>query len=256
MLYEIFIALKPLIIGSIIFFGPALVFLPLYLTGKVHSKIVEERYHKSFLGNIIKEYFYWLIKPLIAFFKLIHFTPNMITSLSFILSFLAGYFFFKGEFFWGGITLLIASSLDVVDGQVARQTNTCTKSGAFYDSCVDRYNETVSLMGIAMYYSGNLLMIAATIGAIIGSMMVSYTKARGEAVGVSTYKGLMQRAERLFIVIILACFQPFFAIFLNKYSLNPEYPIYFAMISIAVLSNLTSMVRMAVIFKDIKKKYN
>jgi CDP-diacylglycerol--glycerol-3-phosphate 3-phosphatidyltransferase len=109
-----------------------------------------------------------------------------------------------GYFRVGAIVLLLASIFDMLDGALARTTGQSTIFGAFLDSTLDRYSESVTFLALAYYYSGltgsrTEIMLIFVI--IIGSLMVSYTRARAEALHVECKAGMLQRPERVILLI-------------------------------------------------------
>jgi phosphatidylglycerophosphate synthase len=110
---------------------------------------------------------------------------------------------------WAGALILFAGLFDMLDGQVARLGNMSSQFGALYDSVLDRYSELILFLGICYYLVAHhyfLSSLFAFIG-LIGSMMVSYTRARAEGLGIECKDGLMQRPERVIIIGVsaLAC---------------------------------------------------
>jgi CDP-diacylglycerol--glycerol-3-phosphate 3-phosphatidyltransferase len=113
-----------------------------------------------------------------------------------------------GEIRWAGVAYIFAAVFDAVDGTLARVTGKGSRFGAFLDSTIDRFEESVVFLGFAIYYAGAggqfdypyeipLLLLAT-----IGSLMVSYTRSRAEAIGVSCKVGFMTRIPRVVIMII------------------------------------------------------
>lgn len=133
--------------------------------------------------------------------------PNALTAVGVSINIFCGVLFGMGEFFWAGVVLIIANLFDMLDGNVARLTGNVTRFGGFLDSTLDRLSDMVSFFGIMIYYAGNtpqhslLNVILAGIG-LIGSVMVSYTTARSEALGVKANVGFLQRPERIVLLII------------------------------------------------------
>ena len=148
----------------------------------------------------------------------LRFHPNVITLVGLLLSAVAGLIYSTGAFFWAGWVLVLAGSCDVLDGQVARLTARSSSFGAFFDSTMDRFGEILVYMGLAWYFAGGsagalggdpgmsqgrspvsvvLILLAAS-----GSLMVSYTRARAEALGLECKVGWMQRPERLTLLIL------------------------------------------------------
>jgi CDP-diacylglycerol--glycerol-3-phosphate 3-phosphatidyltransferase len=135
-------------------------------------------------------------------------TPNALTTLGVTLSAAGGilvYFENHGEilFFWvGAVVFVVGSLLDILDGALARQSGKGTPFGAFIDSTTDRVGEAVMLGAIALVMArdGREWALALTIAAIAGSFLVSYTRARAEALGLKGDVGLGSRAERVVII--------------------------------------------------------
>lgn len=108
---------------------------------------------------------------------------------------LAGTAYACGLLSVGGWLVLALGSLDIIDGRLARRTTGGTPQGAFLDSVVDRYADTLCLSGLAIHYRHSWL-LGVVLLALLGSSMVSYTRARAEALGVECRAGLFQRPER------------------------------------------------------------
>lgn len=157
---------------------------------------------------IIKEYFERLITPLIRVLVKYRLNPNWLTTASFIISIGTAVLFANGKIRIAAVVLLLGSILDRVDGRVARESNRVTHFGAFYDSVIDRYTEIVNFLGIGYYFiekSGSdfklgLLISLLVFLALAGSLMVSYIRARAEALHFECNVGVMQRPERVVIL--------------------------------------------------------
>ncbi len=133
--------------------------------------------------------------------------PNILTAIGVIINVGCGVLFGMGEFFWAGIVLIVANLFDMLDGNVARLTGNVTKFGGFLDSSLDRLSDMVSLLGIMIFYAGNtpqhsILNVFLAGTGLIGSVMVSYTTARAESLGVKANVGFLQRPERIVLLII------------------------------------------------------
>lgn len=118
----------------------------------------------------------------------------------------AVYFEYRNEilWFWVGAALFWAGSLlDILDGALARQAGKGTPFGAFFDSTTDRMGEAAMLtaIGVVFMRDGNELALAATFTALTGSLLVSYTRARAEAMSLKGDVGLGSRAERVFVIV-------------------------------------------------------
>lgn len=162
--------------------------------------------------EIGKKILYFLFDPLVHVIKTLGIRPNHITIIGLILNIVAAAhlvnYFNWGSFSYGenligfGIILGFAGLMDTMDGRLARLYGMKTKFGAFFDSVIDRYSEFIMFFGIILYFQhfGNLLGVALSFGALIGSIMVSYNRSRAEALGIDCSVGLMQRPERIVFI--------------------------------------------------------
>ncbi|MEW6730158.1 MAG: CDP-alcohol phosphatidyltransferase family protein [Acidobacteriota bacterium] len=133
--------------------------------------------------------------------------PNHLTFLGLLINILAAIIFGYGYFFAGGLVLLFANIFDMLDGKVARSTGRVTKFGAFFDSVIDRYSDIIVLLGIIIYYARDTadhstLYVALTGIALVGSVLVSYTRARAESLIPRCKVGFLERPERVVLLVI------------------------------------------------------
>jgi CDP-diacylglycerol---glycerol-3-phosphate 3-phosphatidyltransferase len=132
--------------------------------------------------------------------------PNYITTFGFLVTISAGIAFFMGHVRIGGALVLLGGFVDIVDGQVARATGLESVFGSFYDSTLDRVSEIVVFLGIFSLYGGGHpdfgypWMVYTVALAMAGSLMVSYTRARSDALGIDCNVGMMQRLERVVLI--------------------------------------------------------
>lgn len=162
---------------------------------------------------------YVIIHPFVKFLIKMGLTPNAVTTIGFILNIGVAVIFIIGAedknrsdlsyVGWAGGMILFAGLFDMLDGQVARLGNMSSKFGALFDSVLDRYSELVMFFGICYYLVAHHYFLSSLFAfvALIGSMMVSYTRARAEGLGIECKDGLMQRPERVVTIGItaLAC---------------------------------------------------
>ena len=131
-------------------------------------------------------------------------TPNMISFTGFALTIGSAALLATGYLLIGGFILWAAAMLDMVDGTLARLSQSESKFGAFLDSTLDRYSESITFLGLAVYYANQnnaqtpLLLIFFT---LVGSWAVSYTRARAEGLDIECNVGILQRPERLVLLI-------------------------------------------------------
>ncbi|WP_113637400.1 DUF4833 domain-containing protein [Nubsella zeaxanthinifaciens] len=159
---------------------------------------------------------YKIINPFVKGLIKIGLTPNMVTTIGLMLNIGVAIIFIIGaeksnrgelEYVgWAGALVLFAGLFDMLDGQVARLGNMSSKFGALYDSVLDRYSEMVMFLGICYYLVSHHYFLSSLFAfiALIGSMMVSYTRARAEGLGVECKGGLMQRPERVVTIGVFA----------------------------------------------------
>ena len=135
-------------------------------------------------------------------------SPNALTLLGLPVAGGGAYLLSVGQFAAGGAVLLLSGALDLLDGAAARATGRVTRFGAFLDSNVDRVSEAVVLLGLLVYYLQRSSTTQASMGAvlvyvaIVSSVMVSYTRARAEGLGIECNVGLMTRPERIVVLSI------------------------------------------------------
>lgn len=159
---------------------------------------------------------YKVINPLVRLLIRMGLTPNMVTTIGLVLNIGVAVIFISGAeegrrgdlsyVGWAGGLILFAGLFDMLDGQVARLGNMSSPFGALYDSVLDRYSELILFLGICYYLVSHhyfMSSLFAFIG-LIGSMMVSYTRARAEGLGIECKDGLMQRPERVIIIGVSA----------------------------------------------------
>ena len=155
---------------------------------------------------------------------------------------------------WAGAVTIIFSLFDMLDGQVARLGNMVSRFGALYDSVLDRYCELFTVGAIAYYLIMNGYVIGALIAflALVGSIMVSYVRARAEGVGLECKVGFMQRPERV-VVTAVGCLTCGIVGMASPSSPDTALTILVvAMAIIAVFANITAFARVDVCRKGLK----
>jgi CDP-diacylglycerol--glycerol-3-phosphate 3-phosphatidyltransferase len=172
--------------------------------------------------------------------------PNLLTTLGFAATVGAGIAFHQHGVRLAGFLVLLGGFFDILDGRVARLSGLGSKFGAFYDSTLDRISEVVVFLGILSLYNdyrlelGDVGMIYLIMLAMAGSLMISYTRARAEALGLDCRVGLMPRAER---VVLIGGASLFFGDAWNGLVLKVVIGL------LAVLTNLTAFQRIIWVYK-------
>ncbi|MBR6639509.1 MAG: CDP-alcohol phosphatidyltransferase family protein [Muribaculaceae bacterium] len=219
------------------------------------------------LRDALQQLIYKVINPLVYGMIKIGITPNVVTTIGFLGNVLAAALMVYAstqetvteQFYWvawSGATIIIFSLFDMLDGQVARLGGMISTFGAMYDSVLDRYCELFTLGGITYYLmeTGYETGAIITFLALIGSIMVSYVRARAEGLDIECKIGFMQRPERVVVtsVAALAC---------GIYGANAVAPVFdpmliliVAMGIIAVFANLTAFARIMHCRKQLMKK--
>ncbi|MBR0524547.1 MAG: CDP-alcohol phosphatidyltransferase family protein, partial [Prevotella sp.] len=160
--------------------------------------------YRDFLQKVI----YQIINPLIKGLIKMHITPNAITTIGLLLNILAAAMIIMAAdeqapnlplVGWAGFVILFAGLFDMIDGRLARMGNMSTTFGALWDSTLDRYSELITLFAIVLFFmeSEDMLSAIVTFAAMVGSVMVSYVRARAEGLDIECKVGLMQRPKRV-----------------------------------------------------------
>lgn len=200
----------------------------------------------------LQQLIYKIINPLVRGMIKVGITPNFITTSGLVLNILAAAILVYGGIYgeagdysylgWGGGVVLFAGLFDMMDGRVARLGNMCSTFGALYDSVLDRYSELITFFGICYYLflQGYIISSIIAFVALIGSLMVSYVRARAEGLDIECKVGLMQRPERVVLTSLGALFC---GIFGNCVLFDPIWILMVPLTIVAVFSNITAFVR-------------
>ena len=199
--------------------------------------------------DYLQQLIYKIINPLIHGMIKIGITPNFITTTGFILNVVAAGMFVVG---WAGGVILFAGLFDMMDGRVARLGNMSSKFGALYDSVLDRYSELMTFFGICYYLSMKDYFFYALIAfvALIGSLMVSYVRARAEGLGIECKVGFMQRPERVVLTSLGALFC---GVFKDITAFDPMLILIVPLAFVAVFANITAFARVRHCYKVMMK---
>jgi phosphatidylglycerophosphate synthase len=162
--------------------------------------VVHHVKHNQLLGPFFARFLVWLIGPLERLL-VGRVSPNAITVASLLLCGITGAAVALGHLPGAVWLYVFAGILDVLDGRIARQSNQQTPAGALLDSVSDRWGELLVFAGYLWFLQDSPWLIAV-MTAVAGSMMVSYTRARAESLGVVVAGGVMQRAERIMLIVV------------------------------------------------------
>ena len=133
--------------------------------------------------------------------------PNALTFIGLLMNIGCGVLYGYGMFFRAGLLMILANIFDMFDGQVARLRGRVTRFGAFFDSVIDRYSDIIVFVGIMVFYARSTehhstLLVALTGLALVGSVMISYSRARAESLDIACKVGFLERPERVVLLII------------------------------------------------------
>ena len=187
------------------------------------------------LDGFVRKYSRVFLEPIARFFSRTGLSPNVITVTGFVLTVGVAVVLALGYLFLGGLLIIAAALFDGIDGTLARMMGRTSRFGAFLDSTLDRFSEAIIFLGLFIYLIGQnqkleLILIYAT---VVGSLMVSYARARAEGIGVPLKEGLFTRFERIFILVVGLLF--------NELTL--------ALWVLAIFSNLTAVQRMYLVWR-------
>lgn len=192
--------LAPALLGVGFLAVTLIIYTALIVTGR--ERVVAGIKANEILGPFWASYIVWLIRPLERALVTARVAPTTVTAVSLALCILAGLAVAFGSLAAGAWLFIGGGILDLVDGRLARATNQQTKAGALFDSIADRWAELAMLSGFAWYLRDDGAWFLAVMAATGGSLMVSYTRARAEGLGLTLRSGAMQRAERMILISV------------------------------------------------------
>jgi phosphatidylglycerophosphate synthase len=183
-----------------------------------------------------------ILDPIGRFLNRIGLMPNTITIIGLIGNTIGAFFLARGQMTIGGLIILAMGPIDALDGTMARLRGEPSEFGAFVDSVSDRYSELVIFGGLLYYYAqqGQILYVVLAYLAAAGSVLVSYTRARAQSLGVDTKVGVLTRFERYLVLSpLLVLNLPWLALWI-----------------LAILANFTALQRIIDVRRQVhKQKY-
>lgn len=229
--------------------------------------------------NLLKKYgqpfVYRVINPFIELLVRWKVHPNTITTIGLLVNVAATVVFICGAEYgdrndhsfigWGGTIILFAGLFDMIDGRLARVGHMASKFGALYDSVLDRYSEMIMFLGICWYLVAHSYFLSSLFAfiALIGSIMVSYTRARAEGLGANASVGFMQRPERVILIGVSALACGLFSKYVGneiKYTVDwLPFPVFetisiftFPIFVMAILTNITALRRLFYVKEELE----
>lgn len=193
----------------------------------------------SLVGNLVRGQ----LQRIGHYLAMTRLSPNAFTVIGLLLNIIVAAIIASGNLFVGGIMALVAGAFDMLDGAVARSTGQVTRFGGFFDSTLDRYSESIVYFGLLIYLmnaDASTTAVAALLAAVVGSLMVSYARARAEAASVDAEVGIFARPERVILLAILLIFeQPVIAIWI-----------------LAIVTNFTTLQRIFHVWRQTRNDTN
>jgi CDP-diacylglycerol--glycerol-3-phosphate 3-phosphatidyltransferase len=202
------------------------------------------------LGRWLRDWFYWAIHPVKGWAVRAGWNPDTFNYLGVAFSLASMALYAVGDLGAAGWMLLLGGIADVLDGEVARGRGIDSPYGAFLDSTLDRFAEVFVFIGLAAFYAETrtaTVLIAAGLG---GSLLVSYTRARGESVGVVCKAGVMQRAERMLALGFGSIFDPTLS---EKWGREPGSVLIYILWVVAIASIGTAIYRTIWISRELRR---
>lgn len=196
-------------------------------------------------GSWVGHYFAWVTTPIWALVCRSGLPPNAITSLSVVFSVGSALAIASGSFAFGGFLFVLAGTCDFFDGRLARHRGLTSTAGAALDSVLDRYSDAFVLMGLAWFYRDHWV-LAPCLFAMLGSALVPYIRAKGEALGVVMKNvGTMQRPERIAMLGGAVVLSPL-VVALNPSpdSMGDHWLVIVAIVVLAVVTHITALQRL------------
>ena len=233
--------------------------------------------------NLLKKYgqpfVYRVINPFIDLLVRWKVRPNTITTIGLLVNTAAtAIFIWGGEYGlrndhsfigWAGVVILFGGLFDMIDGRLARVGKMSSRFGALYDSVLDRYSEMIMFLGICWYLVAHSYFLSSLFAfiALIGSVMVSYTRARAEALGANADVGFMQRPERVILIGVSALACGVFSVQVGgdiKITVGwLPFPLFetitiftFPIFVMAILTNITALRRLMFVKNELEQKEN
>ena len=225
------------------------------IVGMPRTPRIDKIAKSPYLPRIIMEFGYWMFTLPIKTLLWLRVTPNMLTIGSLIVTIAAAVLMGLGQFSLGGWTLFLAFMMDAWDGIIARETKVSSISGEFLDATVDRYNDIIGFLGFMFYYRNDPIPLALVTLSLIGSTLVSYTRAKGEAVGVDPNVGWMQRHERGVYLGLATNLALPIAYYTERGAAHPQFYIVYATLALmAITANVTALWRARVVLEGLRHR--
>jgi CDP-diacylglycerol--glycerol-3-phosphate 3-phosphatidyltransferase len=224
--------------------------------GWTHEARIERAGGSALLGRRPMEIAYWALRPLGRALVALGASANAVTWSSLALAVTAGAAIAAGHYGVGAAFMAASSLGDALDGMIARETGTASAAGEVLDAAVDRYAELLFLGGIALEGRSSPALLALAFAATAGAIMVSYSTAKAEALGVTPPRGAMRREERAVYLVLGAALVPVAAAATARWELPGwvgRAPLFLSLGLVAVVGNLSAVRRFRAIAAAVRR---
>jgi phosphatidylglycerophosphate synthase len=195
--------------AALLLFALVIATMPAYAIGsrrRIRDPDVARRPTSVLFGFWVRDWMVWILGPVERLLVRGGVSPDFLNYAGVAAGIGAGVFIAMGRLSLGAWLIGVGGISDILDGRIARARGLASRSGAFLDSTLDQFAETGKFVGVAWFLWPSRWMTVATVLAVTGSLLVSYARARGEAMGVDFTGGLMPRAERVVLLVFGALF--------------------------------------------------
>ncbi len=217
---------------------------------------IERAGSSPLLGKSAMEMGYWAMRPAARLLMAAGLSANAVSWLSLALAAGAGVSLGAGAYGIGAVLSLVSSACDALDGMIARETRTASDAGEVLDAAIDRYAELFFFGGIAFHERFDAGALLVTLAATAGAIMVSYSTAKAEALGVPAPRGSMRRQERAVYLVVGVALVPIVAAFCARTGLPAwpsRVPLFAVLALVAIVGNASAARRLRAIAHAVRK---
>jgi phosphatidylglycerophosphate synthase len=241
---RVWTALAPALLVSAYFLvGYAAYLVRCLIWGVPHEFDKEIRGRTALIGWHLRLYFFWLMNPLWRLLLATGLSANAVTGIAAFLGVCAAAAAALGRFSLAGWLFIFSGILDVMDGRLARARKEVSPAGAAIDSILDRYTDSLMLVGLGIYYRESWVVLPVFL-ALVGTSVVPYVRAKSEALGYPVRDGLMQRTERIVYLGTPVALAPIFEAVATPLDPHPIHWLAVAgIVFLCITSNATALSR-------------
>ena len=224
--------------------------------GAARESRIERAGGSPLLGKAAMEMGYWAMRPVARACVAIGLSANAVSWISLALAAAAGVALGVGAFGVAAVVSLASSACDALDGMIARDTGTASDSGEVLDAAIDRYAELFFFGGVVFHERLDPFAVVLTLAATAGAIMVSYSTAKAEALGVTAPRGAMRRQERAVYLVLGVALVPIAVATCTRFGLPlwlGRAPLFAALALVAIVGNVSAVRRLRAVAEDVRK---